>query len=60
MGGCIRRRALSFFKSFAHKRAFVRSKLRRRYGQTRLGNAPELPFIAKAVVVAPGDEDEAA
>jgi 5-methylcytosine-specific restriction endonuclease McrA len=48
------------FKSFAHKRAFVRNKLRRRYGQTRLGNAPELPFIAKAVIVTPDDEDEAA
>ena len=43
------------FKSFAEKRAYIRDILERRYGSTRLGNAPELPFIAKAIIV--WDED---
>jgi hypothetical protein len=39
------------FKSFAEKRAYIRNILERRYGSTRLGDAPELPFIAKAIIV---------
>jgi 5-methylcytosine-specific restriction endonuclease McrA len=49
----------NLFKSFDRKRAYIRDRLRHRYGYTRLGNAPELPFIAKAVI-AEQEDDRAA
>jgi hypothetical protein len=38
------------FKSFPHKRAHIRGTLLKRYGEERLGPAPELPFIARPLV----------
>jgi hypothetical protein len=35
------------FKSYPHKRAYIRETLLRRQGTDRLGPAPELPFIAR-------------
>jgi hypothetical protein len=35
------------FKSFPHKRAHIRGLLLRRYGEERLGPAPEILFVAR-------------
>jgi hypothetical protein len=43
------------FKSFAHKRAFIRQKLHKRYGMKRLGDAPEIPFVAPAIICTDDD-----
>jgi hypothetical protein len=46
------------FKSFEHKRAFIRDKLYRRYGPSRLGDAPEIPYVAKAIICADSESAE--
>jgi hypothetical protein len=47
----------NLFKSFDRKRASAIAC--GRYGYTRLGNAPELPFIAKAVIAEQEDDRDA-